>query len=279
MKNTLCTFIVLASGFTCTFAQQSQAPPAPSAPGPTMEQTIAFINTGLAQDDALENKPVRTRSVELSNGCSLVMTEKRVAGPGNPAGNMDYPHYPKRYSLHLDKTDPRSISISSAGDTPASGASVTISSAIWEELDLPYQVTEPLPGSYQITGVVQSVSESSITIETLFNNLITIPVDPQVGYSEMAEGAGQGTRITKRRFSELRPSIHPGEGINIRRSPYEKLQSIMKEDSVHLLSVNEKLPRNENFAYFHSKDQAERIAKALIHAMVLCHKDQPPSLF
>lgn len=273
--------LCVAIGFTCISAQHAQTPPTvqtPAASSPTMEQTIAFINTALAQDDTLVTRLTRSRSIELSDSCSLVMTEKRSTDP-IPGVDVDYPHYPKRYRLHLDKTDPRSISISSAGDDPADGGTIVIASAIWEELDLPHHVTEPLPGSYQLIGVVQSVSEWSITIETLFSNLITIPIDPQVEYGEMADGARESTKLTKRKFPELRSIIHPGEGINITRSPYRKLQGIVKEDSVHVITKNEQLPRQFDFAYFHSRDQAERVAKALIHALVLCHKNAPSSLF
>ena len=281
----LVLFLSSMSALACTQQQQTPSQPTQSAPqpgsGPTIEQTIDFINQAFAKRGPLtvdlsdngggQNLTMKTtykaQELKLEAGCSLAYAQTHfdftsVAGEAaDYFVNKNY-EVTDHFLLRLDSSDAPEISVTSnSSGTP---------NVYWIKDNIPFkqlpyetqdQTPTPFPPSkgYSFAGFVRSVSGSTVVAITDYGKLVSIELFPkaEITYSGNATSISPGAFITA---SDIGPVFKKKEHLS---------QNIVDADHV----------AHPFFGPFPTEGEAKRVAKALIHAMVLCHKDTAPSVF
>lgn len=277
---------ILASAASSLHAQtpdpiQTRTAPT-SAPGPTMDQTIAFLNETLAKQAGVTysyssdaSETIERQTYQLEGVCS-VKVSSTIGKRAGPSGINDK-HLQeveqkrnnhkgtRQWVLFLDRTDPLTVRVLPEGN-PQTAFSVMIAKAVFQNQPIDIVDSthiEKLPSEYDEYGVVQTVSGKSLTIVTDNGRLIGFTPDRKIQLLGDAQTSD--------------PSH--GDWVNISRATFGSFPKVVGETLVLEKTSDSEKPFS--FAYLTSQDQADRIAKALIHALVLCHKDgdAKPSLF
>jgi hypothetical protein len=261
--------------------------------GPTMEQTVAFINESFQkQGDVTWNSESTLtsttfihsmkwsgQSVQLENACSLVETRKGtfrdIVRDNDSTHHTDHDTTSVETSktvLSMNLTDPFSVSVEPASDSKYYAIFVKRAVFSFRALDVPSNaVFEALPLEYRINAIVRSVSGSSLTIVTGAGHLVQVTLDSSADISVVGTGGSSPATAS---------DIAVGDHLDVSRymtTEGKKAQNVGHQ-SVSVTKTTS-AERVMEVGYFTDKDLADRVAKALIHAIVLCHKDDKPSLF
>lgn len=122
-----------------------------------------------------------------------------------------------------------------------------------------------------VFGIVTSLSGSKLTLVLDERRVADVPLDQETQFSYFPKPNSAGVSIaTNSRISD----IVPGDYVLVIRKLLDKRKR-KAQQSVQVVTNNYGLP----YVVFTDKDLAERVAKAFIHAIVLCHKDDKPSPF
>jgi hypothetical protein len=248
-----------------------------------MEQTIAFINESFAkQGDVTAGSIKRSgQSAQLEKACSLIATSTLTTPALLWSNALHDTTSVKsvetlRTVLALDRSDPLSVSIESSSDGTIH--QVLIKRAVvdgFRALDVAADaVAESLPEEYYINAIVRSVSGSSLMLVTGEGHLVQATLDSNAKFSiSVSNGkSGPGTA----------GDIAVGDHVGIYRQTWtegkgKKAQTIRDQSVV--INKNTAVKRAFSSGIFADKDLADRVAKAFVHAIVLCHKDDKPSPF
>lgn len=263
-----------------TVAQET-ASPTSMLPGPTMDQTVAFINETLVKEGdfpapgstriygAYQILAVKEEAPSLEKPCSLV------------AGQTI------QTVLHLDKTDPLSVSIEQ-GETVDGVPTyrLVIARAVFDwkiagEENRTADSAQPpfimqAENNFQPTrGVVRSITPTELTYVPSRGKVVTIRLRPDTkatanpAYPPFLRENSYETSATAIAVGDL-VEVYPGIKPNGRVDP---------NTFIILRTVKSLRPQRYFGPLFRDGDLAKRTAKAYIHAIVLCHADQKPSLF
>lgn len=188
-----------------------------------------------------------------------------------------------RWVLRLDQSDPTSIAVNPDSDIDPAWYTIKIGKKVVRPgaLEVDTQAKMPsLDGSFNLTGIVQSVSGSELTIVTDEGAKVSIMLQTiaKVVHPSKEDASGNWSAAP----ADV-SDISPGDQVIVLRQldqtmQHKKMVTIDDSEQVVLTKANAAAARF-TLGHFSEKDAALRTAKALIHAMVLCHKDAPPSLF
>lgn len=286
------SLVLLASTvFSCVSTVESQSAPSPETPAPvasattaspTMEQTIAFINESLSKQGEFEVhsqnfvKTFGRQSVRLDQGCLLERsTPYKDQFLDSPILNQTGT---RRELLHLDLTDARRVSLQAMENGNPVYYEIFLEKAVYDFRPLDVQPQAHIPdlnGDYTVNGIVKAVTSTFLTLITDEAAEVNVPFD--MG-AEVMRRPPYSSEEMKTDLSD----IAAGDSVHIYRTSNEiivKKKKVDKFDQHIILIKNTGAPQKFSFASFVDKDSAQRVAKALIHAIVLCHKDQPAPLF
>lgn len=252
---------------TAMFHLHAQTPasvsPSPaSAAGPTMEQTIAFINERLAKQG---------ETFQLSNKCDLVHTITH-ADPDTP-GKI----YTGRSLFRLDHTDPLSIEVFPYAIDGVTTYTLEAKRAVCLNLPGPTSATVPTvhpPSNYELVAIVHAVSEKVLTVISSDGQLLDIPLVDGVEVRR-EDVTANGVNMPVTNVSD----IAVGDMVSISEELKMKGSKIKSIDQSILVTKNTEAQKEYAFAVLSDKETAEHLAKAFIHAIVLCHKPEVPALF
>jgi hypothetical protein len=261
-------------------AQQGPAVPPPSVAatsGPTMEQTIAFLNGLLTKQGEFELPPgmnftarIMLQQVQLQAPCTLdVHTTRRDTDDTGHTYSSSF-----RYLLDLEKTDPKSLQVSKQESKQHPGTvayDVTMDRASWRQVPLenPTDANPPLltKGTY---GILLTKQQNNIYVfQTEDTNQrypfwVTNATGLRVQHGDVTV---QGATFN---------DVHAGDPIFVDVSGQKNGFAIAS--TLIDFGASDSLSKFDHLV-FNDSDRTERAAKALIHAMVLCHKADEPSLF
>lgn len=265
-----CVLAVLAPvGWHQTLcAQQVPAPASAGAAAPgasagaNMAQTIATINDSFAKQGTFISSfsydvqtTYQSQSVQAENECSLVLsnTKQHDFHGLTHAGT-------ERFILHLDRTDALSLSIDPYQTATSTLYLVKFAHTFVEARPLEIRSSAPTDmkaDKFYLEGVVRSVSGSSLALAANDGNLYSISLDSKT----LVMGAGQ-------------------QGLSLANVKGGDNVWIFRQKNDHPMVMLFKNPRKTmTVGVFTEEDSAKRVAKALIHAVVLCHSGQPSSSF
>ena len=257
------------------YAQQTQP-----AAGPTMEQTITFIQDAFTTQGQFTSggTTIDKQTIVLQSGCSPLLS----MGLSNHSGRTQYVGI-----LKLGSSDISSIAVIENG-----GYEVVLKGADYQQQlpdvvlrnTLQYQAGRAVPDHEWIVGLLESRRADSISIVTGDGIRWTAPLDTRtrallyvspsrgVAYNPMSVGdLADGDLV---RLAPGRVKTRSGE------DQYKGGHAI--EDGALEITLIRKSIKGRQLVIvgrFQDKDIAERVAKAYVHAMALCHKDDQPSLF
>jgi hypothetical protein len=250
----------------------------------TMEQTIGFINDSFAKQGQVGWTLAESRdfgmtflsqSVEFEAPCLLVM--RSTVEKNSPYFNQGHDKGTKIANIDLERTDPNSVSVSSIEAQGSAVAQVKIGRAVfqWRALDVPSTThAEMLPEEYTVSGIILSISGTSITLVTDKAKLVSFTLDNNADRYVSSEQSHVPVLINELSvgdYVEINRDVKTsGKG---RKSKTETTQSLLNWEK------KTSSPRPFTAGTFADQDTADRVAKAFIHAIVLCHKDNKPSLF
>ena len=194
MKKSIAIFALLTSTLATSIrAQQGPAVPPPSAAatGPTMEQTVDFIN-------GLLTKQGPVSSVKLHPPCELEEVNVYPFSVGNGRRIV-------RSVLDLAKSDPKSVLVE-PGKYNSSRFDVSVGSAIYKEFPFesdPGPSRAPGPATDSVTGRVHAIQGTQIVIASDKDNLLyTFEITKDTTIREPTDFvAKQAGRVWK--FSEI----------------------------------------------------------------------------
>jgi hypothetical protein len=270
-----------------TITSHLQAQTVASAPPPTMEQTVNFINDAFAKQGTIASNSstvtvtYRAQSVQLENECSLIFTsDVQTNFTESPILNQGST---RKYVIHLDGSDPLSVTVKPQNMSTSVLYIAALEKAIvdWRALKPSEQGSPaPLSATYFIGGIVRSISGSSVTLvtDTGWVQTITLDADAEVSFPSQRQSSGEFVSA-KGNLTD----IAAGDHVSVLRASVDPKGKGRPKDFVYsqsvTLSKNSSSPQLVLLGAFTDKDLAERVAKAYIHAMVLCHKSGAPSLF
>jgi hypothetical protein len=219
---------------------QTTAPATPSQPvsGPTMEQTIAFINDAFRKTASFEFAP------EKANPSGTTGWNKKCASQAT-------------YTQHffLIRKQSTSFSVPSTLNMVSEGAHIIVTDA----------PTLDKNGCAKANAAGETLTRSSVSTETGVKSEVPLDaLDPLSISIDLAPGDSRPILVG----ADDKPT-----------SPYQVFPELF------LLTVKQKpanglgSPVSVTLGWFYDKPLAERVAKAFIHAIVLCHKPDAPSLF
>ena len=262
--------IVIAAILTSTLAisiraQQGPAvppPPAAATTGPTMEQTVGFISTALETQGTVKFRDLvgsheEKTTIQLKEPCSLSISD------GTSTKTM----------FDLQRSDPRSVHVSEVRTTPTTYR-VTMDRAItWRELP-EHPTPAPSAPKNDVDGIIYSIDLPMISVvpwrsNTLFTYIIT---KKTLLFSTTSEGP-KVISLSDVKIGDV-VQMSPGKS----NDGATELQQLLDSGNINEHSGKQSPGIAELFDFF-DPDTAERVSKALIHAMVLCHKAEAPSLF
>ena len=236
--------------------------------GPSMEQTVAFINEKYQQQGQLRLDQGGfgwgthyDQSVTLEGSCDLVVSESYSLEKtylGQPDGSRST----QVSVLHLDRSQPTSVSVETNTFLPPVHFEVSVGKS-----STAYRVaattSEAEPRSFRggaNQGVISSLSSDSFTFKSITGALYVVHPTEGVTFRRHPDTGGLASEDDPpAQFHEFRVGDHI--------STNYKVVTLVEPSARFLLPA------------FKDKEDALRVAKALIHAMVLCHKDAKPSLF
>jgi hypothetical protein len=265
---------------TPTSAPAPAQPVAPTSqsqpvPGPSMEQTLSFINDVFTKDGDLRvpsptgNMARLAQSLQSQGAC---LTEYRTITKILDNGSLFDGDHNKRTIVHFDGSDPLSVTV-----LPVAGTeffAVVIKKALTDNiaLSLQDQAAHALAVQYVREGIIRSLSSDNMTFVSDLGEWIAVPlgsVDQVTDSTGLVASStlevGDLVYVIQRSATTVQKKGHPAlasftNSIAIERKPTSNLVSF-------------------NAGVFKDKDVADHVAKAYIHAMVLCHKPETPSLF
>ena len=255
-------------------AQSSSAPPS----GPTMQQTVDFINETLrAEGDYPE--PGSNRGVGIWQAFRVSENLVSLDGPCSLAAGSDL-----LTVLHLDKTDPLSVSLLTEKAEDAPTYRLVIERAVFdwktpaqktgdaETAVPPYTV---FGGGYILQrGIVRSITPTEITYVPAPGKFVTLRINQDVRVLDSSThppfSGDTQTSVSAFRIGDLaeaQPALS-NKGQREKSGPYTMTRVA-------------KSIRTQSFwgPLFRDRTLAERTAKAYVHAIVLCRRDEKPSLF
>jgi hypothetical protein len=245
---------------------QAQAQATAPAPGPTMDQTIAFINDSFSKrgsfttdgTDKISYLVVKynLQSVRQENTCTLAISrtweQNRPGNTDNIGLDPTDGLHRDRWELFLDRTDPLSVTVRASDSSTPPTYFVAINGSAFNRPipEVPANATpETLPATYKVHGFVHSVSGNSLTLISEDGKLLILKNPPNDNYAE-------------------------GDYIEVTRKPLGSVFGL-----VYNLERSSTGQRSLDTAVFTDKSLADRVAKAFVHAIVLCHKDDKPPPF
>jgi hypothetical protein len=238
--------------------QQPAVPPPPPPPasgsvGPTMEQTIDFISGLLTKQGAISN--INMQQIKLQAPCSAEILNHRG--------------HTNRYFLDLSKSDPKSLSVIHYDESSLYGLSLSRASYRLVPLDNPAPASGP--ATHDVSGLVHDISADQIVVASDDDNHLYV-----FGLSKKTV---MTTPTENYKLVDISPSeIKVGDRVSVIPSGIKKGVA-QAENMVVFPVVYTTDPRVFDALVFNDPDVAQRAAKALIHAIVLCHKPEGPSLF
>lgn len=289
--------VVLFLAARTIWACPQQGGPASAAPialptqGPTMEETIAFINDAYASvgmrtsgGEYLHGKVRQSGplSLQLVKTCSVVLQDVARVEPRIGDGFAEFNGLGfSRMLLDLSKTDPLSVSVEESTTTPTRFQVVASNAYFATELapEVPAGTAPtpapPAPIPFKIwNSWVQATSGTSIVVVTGFGKLTSLPLDSDIKIDKMVDGHFYPGSIA---------DIKPGAWIDTERKVTTDKKGKAVGTHEEMTNINDvSAPQSKKEAHlgsFDDKDQAERGAKAYIHAIVICYKSPAPSLF
>ncbi|QHN03781.1 hypothetical protein FTO74_10655 [Granulicella sp. WH15] len=151
-------------------------------------------------------------------------------------------------ALRLDQSNPLSVGTKDGGTTvfvtgPVDFRDPPVSGT---PAELPKKVSSDVPDAR-----VRSVSKKEVLI-VAGGRVLRVPLDKK---------------------TNIRGELSPGDVVYLQATPG------YGSDFGNITRADDNTPRRYDLASFRDKDTAERVAKALIHAIVLCHKPNAPSPF
>jgi hypothetical protein len=272
----------LAVAFQLQAQTPASAPPSPApVHGPTMEQTIAFINDAMAGKDLFHSTPI---SVIYQDGCSVLMRAHLVQAA--PPNDTEVVH------IKLDQSDPLTVSAAQYG---GGGFFVTVGH-LFAEVVWPAVPSSAIP--IDLTGVqtevslgrIQSVVGSNVVVLSDSGQLFRFQLLPKATIRldkplTLTYEVGAASNLLPGAFIDLWQYEGYDPKKPTKRQGIEQLIkiSLLDEGTIpfHYLPFIRQIPKYPDVTLFASMDQktAESVAKAWIHAMVLCYKPAKPSLF
>jgi hypothetical protein len=252
-----------------------------SQTGPSMEQTIAFINDVLAREGegmVFPNMRLVSRNLVLQKDCSVLSrtTYFQTVPPEDPSAwrNGEVTGVAR---LRLDQSDPLTVSIKKV----AGLAEVSIEKGVLEsEYPTVASSAQPvdLTGSAVLIGKIQSfVAPELVLLSGDTGKLLRFQVGPTARVFFLFDG-GSSTGAT---LNDLVPGavVYLDQKMipNADGKGHHQLGTHLE----HTISIYRPPTKPTHVVPFTFSDQetAEHVAKALIHAMVLCHRDVAPPLF
>jgi hypothetical protein len=230
------------------------------ASSPTMEQTIAFMNQELVARGEISLKPhERTVSqfMTLEDGCSLVDRSEVVYQYPTDA----WPDSGKAWMngagssiavLRLDRSEPLTVTVGAEDG----GYPVFVTGLVTLR-DPPVSVA-PVELPKKTSSDVQDARVKSVSPKEV-----------------LLIAGGRIVRVPLDKKTQIHGGLAPGDVVYLQWtgqfSDFTNLTQYKR--------VDENRPSRFDLASFRDKDTAERVAKSLIHAIVLCHKPKPPSPF
>jgi hypothetical protein len=164
------------------------------------------------------------------------------------------------------------VSVNSASDAKYYSIDVKRAVFSFRALDVPTDAAfEALPPEYRIKAIVRSVSGGSLTIVTGQGHLVQVTLDRSADVSVVGTGGSSPGTAS---------DIAVGDHLYLSRyttTEGKKAQTVGHQ-SVSVIK-NTSAQQATTVGYFTDKDLADRAAKAFVHAIVLCHKDEKPPLF
>lgn len=261
--------------------------------GPSMDETIAFLHDIYKRQPAVPaykcqyfSQEIMKVTVEQRAACRLQVTDNEFQHNfGDTAiGGISLDHRLFRTILALDSSDPLSVTVKGeTGDehtpTPYFQVHVKRSTATTYLLALPVLDNRPvldLPKAdfLDLHGYVVAVSATEVTFVAQDEERYRIPAQmPKVQVFRN----GQGSSVN---------SAQVGDWVKFERSANVKsglIYTTKHSATVNFQAASEHVLPEQFTDYalppVADEETANRVAKALIHAMVLCHKDEKPSPF
>jgi hypothetical protein len=255
--------------------------------GPTMSQTVDFINKALTSrggDGHTTGLAVISQDFTLENSCSLVLRSVDIFTIDAYRNNsLMSGQFISRRSLSLEHSDPLSVSTAKDGEW----YEITIGKAVIEarypdSASLPPPVV--LPEEFVSFGKVQSVSDGDLHIATVYGKsvILHLQANPKVSQHtdtvDVPASVSDITQDSEISFAQTKVQDAPGEKKKGAFTHSEQV-AVTHLEQVIVIYKKSSQPRPYPFLSFPDEDTAQRVAKALIHAMVLCNKPETPSLF
>jgi hypothetical protein len=275
----LLTVCLLAFGtglalFGSLSLQAQTPPPPPPAAGPTMDQTVGFINESLQRQGVFVTKDdtfsvnYLAQSTQLVGACSmdLYMTINKT---GLLYAFKDQSTF--HYNLNLGRSDARSVSVEHYASNPDSYF-LTVSRAVAERIPLENPVAAPSRvGSDDVGGIVHSIAEGLVTIQTNDDNTL---MSYTLTRNTIILGHTTGTESSVMAVGDIKV----GDVVFV--TPGRTKNGVTEAKTfISFGNSNSTTPSFHRFFTFTDEDLADRVAKAFIHAMVLCHKPEAAPLF
>ncbi len=243
-------------------------PPPPSSSSPTMEQTVDFLSGLLRKQDIFDVQyfaggPIRKFSmqqVSLLAPCTLEVLNRSKFSDKDDVPSTE------RYKLDLAKSDPKSLHVS-PNQVNLPTYEIVVDRASYQRVPLESAKTASAPPAREVNGLVSEISGNQIVIASSDDNLLYTFV------------ITKKTWITKDEQGISLSEVRLGDEVKAVPQDTKKGQTETKFLIVSTNNQNTANPHTFVPFIFIDPDVAQRAAKALIHAIVLCHKDEGPSLF
>jgi hypothetical protein len=245
--------------------------------GVSMEQTVDFINQMIAQNSdfryevhtRVNGEPFHTTEVEkygrveLSSACHLMVPHHALTFIYPTSGVSIASHDEGLFNVDLTTADPRKIQLTPRedADTPMFHVGFV---AVAEKLPLATPLPIDIPSStlhdgnetYFVDGIVKSLDKKEFTVLSYETNKVLTMELNRKSIQGSVDGFNVGDSVSVQ--------------VNIRDLNKNKITAFT-------VSQRENKPGSTasiNFG-FHDKDTAERVSRALIHAMSMCYKAVP----
>jgi hypothetical protein len=250
---------------------QAQAPATTPPPGPTMEETVAFINQVFTDRGpiAAESGFYKEQGLKLQGGCALEYTQVSILPTdgktsGDPTLNRNREKR-ARFLIHLDSSKVPNFSVKKVADNYFIVGNIDYKQLSYETND-----QKPMPVHFgddlKFRGSIRSISGETMTVVTEEGKLISVELRNRYRYQTEVNISYAGT------ISSLAPDEFVDTDVHFKDTFWSSgrfVQNIKVSDHID----------SPTFGPFPSEDAATRAAKAFIHSMVLCHNDSKPSLF
>ena len=275
------SFVLLGS--VLVYAQTAPAPAAAPTTGPSMEQTIDFINQTIQQEGVVTKKEVLGPAkyfqgkVVLQSGCHLGMPKERV---GYDDDNITVSGEGK-YIIDLTRLDPRTISFGASEYGYLIYAKATYSI---QQLDSPLSddVGKTVAGSridFSVQGTVSSVQDDHhFTLTPLSPGpdiSFVISDKKTVWMADMQKAnKAQGGEVGEIQDT----SFKKGDVLDVSYNAKDIKKALREATFISIDSKREDNDKSRDVMLFVAPDHdvAQHVAKAFIHAAALCYQAPAP---